>query len=225
MSCGQPASAQCPRSPRPRSRSCFPPAASASPPSACFSAVSLASLPSVSHSWLFTCSRLAIFRHCTFLCCSSCLVHPVVRLCVSVNPFLAYVALFFGCFIFAFPLLVFLEILSCTSRVKYVTGVSPVRVFHSDPQPQAVHKFVSCQVLSACQYSEKLFLQCVCIFKHLNFDIGCYKLCRFAGSHGVYILHWKGNFLCDLHFGCLAEVSSIYSSQSSPACSSLKHDL
>jgi len=41
-------------------------------------------------------------------------------------------------------------------------------------------------------------------FGHLTL---CSMVSVCTDSHGVYILHRKGHFLCDLYFGCLAEVS------------------
>jgi hypothetical protein len=45
-------------------------------------------------------------------------------------------------------------------------------------------------------------------------------------SHGVYVFHWKGHFLCHLHFGCLAKVSGFISVVDFSSCLlSLEHIL
>ena len=47
----------------------------------------------------------------------------------------------------------------------------------------------------------------LCVFRVLRIWSDDVVVSFCADSHGFYILHRKGNFLCDLYFGCLAEVS------------------
>jgi hypothetical protein len=86
------------------------------------------------------------------------------------------------------------------------------------------------EVNYTCRWSELLVF--IFLFSRLNWlsIVGNLTLCFMVSvctySHGVYVFHWKGHFLCHLHFGCLAKVSGFISVVDFSSCLlSLEHIL